>query len=150
LTWSVQDPSAPTYPDARQRVREAVGDIDKTINDKLLVPNELIDYFVETFGEARAKVETIKDILARYAREADTGTRSADLAATRRFERLKQLYQIMLADLGKTLPPGSTVNGAFIRAPYLSNATRAANQADGDLNQGAAIRVGMFDSDNGS
>jgi hypothetical protein len=131
-------------------VREAVGDIDKTINDKLKLPDELVDYWVATFGEAQAKVEAIKDILARYAREADVGTRSADLAATRRFERLQALYRIMKSDSGTTLPPGATVNGAFIRAPYLSNATRAANQADGNLNQGSAIRVGMFDADNGS
>lgn len=147
MTFTVQDPTAGTYPTARQRVREACGDIDATINLALQVPDELIDYWVETFGETRAYVEAIKDCLARYARQYDTGTRSAGLEAERRFERLKQLLEIAMANQRTTVAPGTSVGGAFIAAPYLSKAYGRAARADSDFNQGSKLRVGMNDSD---
>lgn len=147
MTFTVQDPTAGTYPTARQRVREACGDIDATVNPKLQLADELIDYWVDTFGETRAYIEALKDLLARYSREADTGPRSASLEATRRFERLKQLYDIMLANQRTTVAPGTSVGGAFIAAPYLSKAYGRAARADSDFNQGSKLRVGMNDSD---
>lgn len=147
MTFTPPDPTSPTYPTARERVREAVGDVDKTINVKLQCPDELIDYFVDTYGEQRATLETLNDILARYAREADTGTRSAGLEATRRFERLLELRKILERNLGTTVAPGSSSGLSFMSAPYLSRAVQRANRADSDLNQGSRIRIGMLDSD---
>lgn len=147
MTFTPPDPSSPTYPTALERVREAVGDVDQTINPKLQCPDELIDYFIDTFGEQRATLETLNDILARYAREADTGTRAAGLDATRRFERLLELRRILLEKMRTTVAPGSTVSGAFIAAPYLSKATARGYRDDTDFNQGSKLRVGMNDSD---
>lgn len=139
MTFTAINPNAaPTT--ALVRVRLAIGDTDEKAREHLVLQDEVIQHYIDELGELPAAVKCARLLLARFAREADTGTRGAGLEATRRFERLKSI----LSDLERL---AATSCAAPIGAPYLSLAARQA-YADGEDNLQPPFKLGMLDADN--
>lgn len=106
-------------------VREAVGDTDT--NARICLDDSVIEAYLETEGSVEAaSMKCLDLLLARFAREADTGLKAAGLVAQMRFERLKDLRRLMQEQIARSGGPS---------APGLSVPFREAQHSDSSMIQ---------------
>lgn len=123
---------------ALDRVRQRIGDTSKAVFDqkKPSLADEAITAIIAAeVSETAAALAACRRLMALYVREADTGTKSAGLDATRRFERLQELEQILLRELALTANP-----------PLIGLSVSANDAAAGDSDRiQPPFTVGMMD-----
>jgi hypothetical protein len=102
-----------------------------------LVEDETITAVLSAEGgdERAAALTCLRFLLAIFARQADTGTRSADLYTNQRFERLKHVEGALLQELA--IAGGTSALGLYVSA-------REAVLADTDRPV-PAFQLGMLD-----
>lgn len=135
MTFAPYDPSEAI---ARDRVRGRIGDTNHNERVGRRLEDETIAALLTRAGgnEKTAALAGIRELLALFAREADTGNKAAGLEATRRFERLKTIEESLERELGAVAAPSLL---------GLSQAYIEGSQADSDRIQ-PVFSVGMFDA----
>jgi hypothetical protein len=126
---------------ARNRVRDLYGDTDVNAATARRVEDESIDGYLLTEGtELQTALACVRLLKAKFAREADTGLKSAGLEAQRRFERLCVVEETLLYQIrGGARPSSPATDQTFIDTAKL-DPTRPRR----------AAFVGMMDSEGGS
>lgn len=133
MTWTY----SPGGATAKDRIRDRIGDVDQAPRQPTL-QNETIEAVLDAEGdnERAAALACLRLLLPLYARQADTGVKSADLYTNQRFERLRHIEETLLQEMA--------IAGGGASAPGLSKAARDAMLADADR-PAAAFSVGMLD-----
>lgn len=121
------------------QVRAKIGDTTQNAIPGLRLEDEVILAKLADNAQnvALASLDCIDQLLSRFAREADSGTKGAGLEATRRFERLLKLRALVVEEVEGDGGPSTAM---------LSRAFRDTQIADSDRIQ-PPTREGVFDFD---